>query len=243
MRRLLDPENFVAEKLGWHQRLVSDPTLSLGAKAVAGFLLHDLNAAAGGAWRGQQGMAASLGLSDRQLRRHLTDIQSAGYLQIEVRKGRGRTNIYRAVVPNVAIETNEKRTSMAGQTKEDGTLVSDQRRQNRTFAARKPDMDVRQFLYDPIRKFPARAQSRPLPETHRRFPCSELRQLVVLLGGEEAAISYLDQASWDPVAKQILCASDTAVVRLNKLAGKLLRDRGISLARRIAEPSQHAMAA
>ncbi len=62
MSRLLDLENFVAEKLAWHQRIASDPTISLSAKAVAGFILHDLNASEGGAWRGQGSMAASLGV-------------------------------------------------------------------------------------------------------------------------------------------------------------------------------------
>lgn len=29
MSRRLDPENFVAEKLAWHQRIASDPKISL----------------------------------------------------------------------------------------------------------------------------------------------------------------------------------------------------------------------
>ena len=57
-------------------------------------------------------MAASLGLSDRQLRRLLKQLETAAYLQIEVRKGRSRTNIYRATLPDGAAEVSEKRTSM-----------------------------------------------------------------------------------------------------------------------------------
>lgn len=86
MSRLLDLENFVAEKLAWHQRIASDPTVSLSAKAVAGFILHDLNASEGGAWRGQESMAAGLGVSARQLRRLLDELEVASYLQVEVRK-------------------------------------------------------------------------------------------------------------------------------------------------------------
>lgn len=245
MSRLLDPENFVAEKLAWHQRIVTDPMLSVGGKAVAGLLLHDLNGAAGGAWRGQESMAASLGQSDRQLRRHLTDLQEAGYLEIDVRKGRSRTNIYRARVPDIAGEVAEKRTPATAQTLQNRTPASDQTPENRTSATRKPDMGVREFLYDPIRKFPAPAPAprATVPSIRRRFPCADLRQLVVSLGGEGAAASYLDQASWDPVDSRILCASDTAVTRLTELAGRLLRERGVSLARRTAEPSQHRIAA
>lgn len=56
MSRRLAPENFVAEKLAWHQRIASDPKISLQAKAVAGFILHDLSPCEGGAWRGQESM-------------------------------------------------------------------------------------------------------------------------------------------------------------------------------------------
>jgi DNA-binding transcriptional ArsR family regulator len=232
MSRLLDLEHFVAEKLAWHQRIVTDATLSVGAKAVAGLLLHDLNGAAGGAWRGQESMAASLGQSDRQLRRHLADLQEAGYLEIDVRKWRSRTNIYRAMVPGLVAEAAEKRTPATAQMAK-----------NRTSETRKPDMGVRQFLYNPIRKFSAPAPRAKVPSIRSRFPCSDLRQLVVSLGGEGAAASYLDQASWDPVGNRILCASDTALRRLTELAGRLLRERGVSIVRRTVEPSQDRMAA
>ncbi|AYG94940.1 hypothetical protein D8I30_06910 [Brevundimonas naejangsanensis] len=92
MSRLLDLEHFVAEKLAWHQRIACDPTVSLSAKVVAGFILHDLYASQGGAWRGQE-RTAGLGVSARQLRRLLEEFEAASYLQVEVRKGRGRTNI------------------------------------------------------------------------------------------------------------------------------------------------------
>lgn len=243
MSRFLDPEIFVAEKLAWHQRIVSDPTLSVGAKAVAGLLLHDLNSAAGGAWRGQESMAARLGQSERQLRRHLTDLQAAGYLQIDVRKGRSRTNIYRAMVPDVVDEVAEKRTSMTAQMVENRTTASAQTPENRTSAARKPDMGVRQSLYDPIRKFHASAPRATSPQTRHRFPCSELRQLVVSLGGEGAAMSYLDQARWDPAARRILCASDTATDRLARMAGKQLAKFGVTIARQPTKASAHRLAA
>jgi hypothetical protein len=131
MSRRLDPENFVAEKLAWHQRIASDPKISLQAKAVAGFILHDLKPCVGGAWRGQESMATSLGVSPRQLRRLLEELKTVNYLEIEVRKGRGRTNICRATLPDEAAEAPENRTS----------------------ATRKPITGDRQYLMNPLKDF------------------------------------------------------------------------------------------
>jgi predicted ArsR family transcriptional regulator len=142
MSRLLDPENFVAEKLAWHQRIASDPTVSLSAKAVAGFILHDLNASEGGAWRGQESMAAGLGVSERQLRRLLEELEAASYLQGEVRRGRGRTNICRATLPDERAVASEKRTSTAAQTVEKRTSTTVQTPKYRTLASRKPDRNI-----------------------------------------------------------------------------------------------------
>ena len=230
MSRLLDLENFVAEKLAWHQRIASDPTVSLSAKAVAGFILHDLNASEGGAWRGQASMAAGLGVSERQLRRLLDELEAASYLQVEVRRGRGRTNICRATLPEERAVASEKRTSMAAQTVEKRTSATVQAPKNRTLVSRKPDMDVRQYLYDPIRRFPP-----PAPRQSARsasvapFPCHDIRQMVVALGGEAAAISYLDQANWDPAGRQILCRSTIASGRLQDLVGKRLAETGVTI--------------
>ena len=126
MSRRLDPENFCAEKLAWHKQIMRDPAVSRSAKSVVSLLVHDLNPCVGGAWRGQDSMAASLGLSDRQLRRLLKQLETAAYLQIEVRKGRSRTNIYRATLPDDAAGAPEKRTSTTDQTKEKRTRASAQ---------------------------------------------------------------------------------------------------------------------
>ena len=132
MSRRLDPENFVAEKLAWHQRIASDPKISLQAKAVAGFILHDLNPCEGGAWRGQESMATSLGVSPRQLRRLLDELKIANYLEIEVRKGRGRTNICRATLPGEAAETPQQRSSVTAQASANRSPASAQTPKNRT---------------------------------------------------------------------------------------------------------------
>lgn len=230
MSRLLDLENFVAEKLAWHQRIASDPAVSLSAKAVAGFILHDLNASEGGAWRGQESMAAGLGVSARQLRRLLDELEAASYLQVEVRKGRGRTNICRATVPDERAVAPVNRTSTAAQVVEKRTSATVQAPKNRTLASRKPDMDVRQYLYDPIRRFPTPERRQAVhPASVMPFPCHDIRQMVVALGGEAAAISYLDQANWDPVGRQILCRSTIASCRLQALAGKWLAETGVTI--------------
>ena len=126
MSRRLDPENFGAGKLAWHQRIASDPKISLPAKAVAGFILHDLNPCEGGAWRGQESMAASLGVSPRQLRRLLEELQAADYLEVEVRRGRGRTNICRATLPDETAEAPQNRSSATDQTCEKRTQATTQ---------------------------------------------------------------------------------------------------------------------
>ena len=193
MSRLLDPENFVAEKLAWHQRIASDPTVSLSAKAVAGFILHDLNASEGGAWRGQTSMAAGLGVSERQLRRLLDELEAASYLQVEVRKGRGRTNICRAILPEERAAASENRTSTAAQTVEKRTPAAVQTPKNRTLASRKPDTDDRQSLYDSIRRFPtpegrrSGSGNRPLAQI-APFAETGIRATVIQLAGEAATV-------------------------------------------------------
>ncbi|WP_295194259.1 hypothetical protein [uncultured Brevundimonas sp.] len=234
MTRRLDPENFVAEKLAWHQRIASDPNISLQAKAVAGFILHDLNPCEGGAWRGQESMAASLGVSPRQLRRLLEELQTADYLEVEVRKGRGRTNICRATLPNEAAEAPQNRTSATDQTREKRPRATAQRPKNRTSATRKPVTGDRQYLYEPIKRFPAAESRRSdggtgTPARLIPFAQSEIRQAVVQIAGEGAALSYLDHAKWEPDERRILCTSPTAFARLKDLVGRPLAARGVSI--------------
>lgn len=234
MSRLLDPENFVAEKLAWHQRIASDPTISLSAKAVAGFILHDLNANEGGAWRGQESTAASLGVSVRQLRRLLEELEAASYLQIEVRKGRGRTNICRATLPDERAVAQKGRTSTAAQTVEKRTSATVQTPKNRTSASRKPDMGDRQFLYDSIKRFPtpegrrSGGGHRPLAQVGP-FAQADIRASVIRLAGEGATVSYLDPATWDAVNNRIVCASSTGFARLRDLVGRPLAAKGVSI--------------
>jgi hypothetical protein len=207
MSRRLDPENFVAEKLAWHQRIASDPKISLQAK--------------GGAWRGQESMTTSLGVSPRQLRRLLEELKTVNYLEIEVRKGRGRTNICRATLPDEAAEAPENRTS----------------------ATRKPVTGDRQYLYEPIKRFRAAESRRPdggagTPARLIPFAQAGIRQAVVQIVGEGAAVSYLDHARWEPDERRILCTSQTAFARLKDLVGRPLAAKGVSIALQPCGPQQ-----
>ncbi|WP_295226103.1 hypothetical protein [uncultured Brevundimonas sp.] len=243
MSRRLDPEHFVAEKLAWHQRIASDPKISLPAKAVAGFILHDLNACEGGAWRGQESMATSLGVSPRQLRRLLDELQTADYLEIEVRKGRGRTNICRATVPNEAAEAPQKRSSATDQTREKRPQATAQTPESRTSAPRKPVTGDRQYLYEPVKRLRAAESRRPdggtgTPARLIPFAQTDIRQTVVQIAGEGAAVSYLDHARWEPDERRILCTSPTAFARLKDLVGRPLAARGVSIGLQPRGPEQ-----
>lgn len=234
MSRRLAPENFVAEKLAWHQRIASDPKISLQAKAVAGFILHDLNLCEGGAWRGQESMATSLGVSPRQLRRLLEELQNADYLEVEVRRGRGRTNICRATVPDEAAEAPQNRPSATDQTREKRTQATAQTPEKRTSATRKPVTGDRQYLYEPNTRFRAAENRRPdggagTPAQLIPFAQTDIRQAVVQIAGEGAAVSYLDHAKWEPDERRILCTSPTAFARLKDLVGRPLAARGVSI--------------
>lgn len=231
MKRRLDPDAFVAGKLAWHERLTKDPSLSLPAKAVAGLILHDLNASEGGAWRGQTSMAAVLGVSDRQLRRLLNELQQAGYLTVAVRRGRGRTNICVAALPGDAQDANEKRSSAADLPSEKRTLTSAQPPENRTSASQKADADVRQYHYEPIRRSSAASGGASGgPSSRATFANPEIRNWVVALAGEGAAKSYLDPSTWDAKRKRIVCATSTGAARLLERAGSHLAAEGISVA-------------
>ncbi|WP_046651716.1 hypothetical protein [Brevundimonas diminuta] len=243
MSRRLDPENFVAEKLAWHQRIASDPKISLQAKAVAGFILHDLNPCEGGAWRGQESMATSLGVSPRQLRRLIEELQASDYLEVEVRRGRGRTNIYRATMPSEAVEAPQKRSSATAQTRENWSQVTAQAPENRTSVTQKPVTDDRQYLYDPIKRFRVATNGQAgggagKPARGAPFVQADIRQAVVQIVGEAATVSYLDRARWEPDGQRIVCSSPTAFGRLKDLVGRPLAKRGVSIALQTCEATR-----
>lgn len=62
------------------------------------------------------------------------------------------------------------------------------------------------------------------------FAQADIRQAVVKIAGEGAAVSYLDHARWEPDERRILCTSPTAFARLKDLVGTPLAARGVSIA-------------
>jgi hypothetical protein len=237
MTRPLDLDNFVADKLAWHQQVATDPNLSLSAKAVAGLILHDLNADRGGAWRGQDSMASKLGVSVRHLRRLLKELEEASYLEVEVRSGCGRTNICRATRPVISQTLSDKQDTFGDVEvvcqQPHRTPVTAQTSRKRTMASSNPDTGVRQSLYEPIR-FRRTPPSRARPISTRRSPTSrfaaaEIRSVVVRLAGEDAAVSYLDPTIWDADSNTITCNSKTGYQRLWERVGRALAARGVSI--------------
>lgn len=179
-----------------------------------------------------------------QLRRLLSELQQAGYLTVDVRRGRGRTNICVAALPDDAQDTNEKRSSAADQTSEKRTLTSAQPPENRTSASQKADVDVRQYHYEPIRRSSAASGGGSSGHSSRAtFANSEIRNWVVALAGEDAAKSYLDPSTWDARGKRIVCATSTGAARLLERAGSHLEAEGISVALPERRSLDHRMAA
>ncbi len=245
MSRLLDVHDFVGDKLAWQHRALTHPDLSVTAKAVASLMMHDLNVTQGGAWRGQEGIAQLIGVCARQVRRALAELKAAGFLQIEVGKGRGRTNIYRALMPEADGEPGslhaENRTQASSQSPQNRTQASSQNREKRTREARKQDTHVLQSLEKPFTPpYPPahhRSATNPKREITAVFLDRQVRDLVVSIGGEAAAVSYLDQARWDAAKRAVVCRSHTAFSRLQDRYRRPLADIGVSIT---LDPGRHA---
>lgn len=188
MSRRLDIENFTAEKLAWHQLISATPGLSLPAKAVAGLLLHDLNPLQGGAWRGQDSMSELLGVSERQLRRVLSELQKAGFLDIEIQKGRGRTKRYFATVPT-GIELIRPKASERSENASESRPESGHPWQiKRTWMA--------DYTFIPLKTLERRSGRRLIRrQPPQVFP--DIRREELALIGPEKTASYLDSSFTD----------------------------------------------
>lgn len=108
MSKLLDRENFVAEKLAWQRTLLADANLTLFAKVLGSMLMHHLHPAKGGAWPSQHSLAELLSVDPRTIRRAANELANAGHLKITVSRGRGRANFYEAMVRCETIVANSE---------------------------------------------------------------------------------------------------------------------------------------
>lgn len=98
MSRLLDPQNFVAEKLAWQLQVLTDTSLTPLAKTLAALLMHVLNSKTGDGYRSQAWLAETLGVTGRSIRRACDDLKKAGRLRATAYGVRGKANSYRALL-------------------------------------------------------------------------------------------------------------------------------------------------
>lgn len=98
MSRLLDTSNWIGERLAWHEDVLLDGTLSANARMLAGWLMHELDLDKGGCWRAQEGIAIGLGVHIATVRRGLAELVRAGHLKTRTAKGRGKTQLYSALI-------------------------------------------------------------------------------------------------------------------------------------------------
>lgn len=184
MSRLLDPARFNAEKLLWQRLVLQDPSLNAFAKVLAAFLTHYLNERRGGAWLSQPELARRLGVDVRTIRRATADLVEARWLTVTVSKGRGRSNVYRAIldatsdIQQKALHLEEPTsitwTPLSGgpdgsrpQTtvgdRENGTPLSKSDTDNGTSSALKPDNLVPPILIETNSPLPPKNDTDRMP--------------------------------------------------------------------------------
>lgn len=186
MSRPLDPARFTAEKLLWQRLVLQDPSINAFAKVLAAFLTHSLNEKRGGAWMSQPELASRLGVDVRTIRRATADLVEAKWLTVTVSKGRGRSNVYRAILnptslgqqsENPADELTsdargpmccapDNRTYLTAGQGENRTPLSQDGAENRTTTVPKPDERARPILIETNSPLPPtssadRGSSRP----------------------------------------------------------------------------------
>jgi hypothetical protein len=88
-------KSFNAQKAAWIDRILMDQNITHLTFRVAVLIGRYLNRTSGDAWPSQRRLAAELGVTTRAIQLCLDGL--AGYLNVEVSKGRGHTNRYRPI--------------------------------------------------------------------------------------------------------------------------------------------------
>lgn len=177
MSRLLDHDRFHTEKLAWQHQVMSDPRLGAFAKLLGAFVMHYLDDKKGGSWASQPFLAERLGVDVRTIRRATAELVSLGHLVVEVSRGRGKANFYRALLKEpaqpgmgaeVATGAHEVRPIRVevGEL-EKRTPVSAYANENRTNETVKPDSHVRPTLLEPYYPLPPKPRLRSGPARQR----------------------------------------------------------------------------
>ena len=84
-------------KFAWIERILIDQEITHLAFRVAVLISKYLNLTSGDAWPSQPRLAADLGVTTRGIQKALDALVAAGYLAVEVSKGRSLTNRYRPI--------------------------------------------------------------------------------------------------------------------------------------------------
>lgn len=180
MSRLLDHDRFHTEKLAWQHQVMSDARLGAFAKLLGAFVMHYLDDKKGGSWASQPFLAERLGVDVRTIRRATAELVSSGHLVVEVSRGRGKANFYRALLkepaqPSMGAEVATDaygvrpiRPEAGNGELEKRTPVSAYANENRTNEAVKPDNRFRPTLLEPY--YPPSPQAAPpvRPRPRRR---------------------------------------------------------------------------
>lgn len=203
MSRLLDPQNFVAEKLAWQLQVLTDTSLTPLAKTLAALLMHVLNSKTGDGYRSQAWLAETLGVTARSIRRACDELEEAGHLRVTVYGVRGKANSYQARLKSEPVAPVVEASARAVEERAPRrTSMSSLRSVRRTVVARKEDARVRPSLSKP--------NNTPLPPTgagapRRAFPRDDIRRAATQARGEGWVASYLDRAAWCEETVSIVC--------------------------------------
>lgn len=257
MSRLLDPKRFMAEKLEWQHQVLCDPDLSAFGKTLGAFLMHYLDEAQGGGWTSQPFLAERLQVDVRTIRRAVAELETRGHLRVESSRGRGKANIYRALlkaeasrhdenhrrasssaIPQIAPES---RTEMSAQTLKTRTDLSSITAESRTFDAGKADSHALPTLIEPFTPLPPKPGG-PRPAARlggqpQRTASPAVRSLGMVEFPDVAVRSAVIKCMGLDGARSYLDpndwrASDQTIVCRLKFSAEILRQRaGLELAR------------
>jgi hypothetical protein len=235
MSRLLDPQNFVAEKLAWQLQVLTDTSLTPLAKTLAALLMHVLNSKTGDGYRSQAWLAETLGVTGRSIRRACDDLEEAGHLRVTVYGVRGKANSYRALLKSEPVAPmDEASTRVVEDRAPRRTPVSSLRSPRRTAVARKEDARVRPSLSKP--------NNTPLPPTgagapRRAFPRDDIRRAATQARGAAWVASYLDHAAWCEETASIVCKLRFAADEIRAALATLPVMSGVQVTFEAARPA------
>jgi DNA-binding transcriptional regulator YhcF (GntR family) len=117
-----DPRRSIAkQKFAWIELILIDQEITHLAFRVAVLISKYLNLTSGDAWPSQSRLAADLGVTTRGIQKALDALVAAGYLAVEVSKGRSLTNRYR---PIFELENTNSGSSINEQKDERGFAIT-----------------------------------------------------------------------------------------------------------------------